>query len=99
MEKIRILLVCMLIELLQTTAFSQFHAVAQSTTGAYSVTVNTPGTFGQIILQTVDNWSDVVDLTISGHLNAADMAYFQRMQNLKKIRCEQYRYHKYRRVQ
>ncbi len=85
MEKIRILLVCMLIELLQTTAFSQFHAVAQSTTGAYSVTVNTPGTFGQIILQTVDNWSDVVDLTISGHLNAADMAYFQRMQNLKKL--------------
>lgn len=85
MEKIKVLLVCMLMELLQFTAFSQFHAAAQSTTGVYSVTVNTPGTFGQVMLQTVDNWLDVVELTVSGHLNAADMAYFSRMLNLKKI--------------
>lgn len=85
MEKIKMLLVCMLIELLQFTAFSQFRAVAQSTAGTYSVTVNTPGTFGQVMLQTVDNWSDVVELTVSGHLNDADMAYFSRMLNIKKI--------------
>lgn len=60
-------------------------ANAQSTTGVYSVTVNTPGTFGQIMLQTVENWSDVVELTISGHLNDADMAYFSRMQNMTKL--------------
>ena len=37
------------------------------------------------MLQTVDNWSDVVELTISGHLNSADMAYFSRMQNMTKL--------------
>lgn len=58
---------------------------AQSTPGVYSVTVNTPGTFGQVMLQTVDNWSDVVELTISGHLNSTDMAYFSRMQNITKL--------------
>lgn len=60
-------------------------ADAQSTTGVYSVTVNTPGTFGQVMLQTVDNWSDVVELTIAGHLNDADMVYFSRMQNMTKL--------------
>lgn len=85
MEKIKVLLACMLIELLQFTAFSQSHAVTQSTTGVYSITVNTPGTFGQVMLQTVENWSDVVELTISGHLNASDMAYFSRLQNMTKL--------------
>lgn len=85
MEKIKVLLACMLIELLQFTAFSQSHAVAQSATGVYSITVNTPGTFGQVMLQTVENWSDVVELTISGHLNASDMAYFSRLQNMTKL--------------
>lgn len=63
----------------------QISVNAQSTTGSYSVTVNTPGTFGQIMVQTVENWSDVVELTISGHLNSADMAYFSRLQNITTL--------------
>lgn len=60
-------------------------AKAQSSTGIYTVTVNTPGTFGQVMLQTVENWSDVVELTIIGHLNSTDMAYFSRLQNMTKL--------------
>lgn len=75
----------MLMSLLQFTGLIQSHAVAQSADGIYSVNVNTPGTFGQVMLQMVDNWSDVVDLTVSGRLNDADMAYFSRMQNMTKL--------------
>lgn len=63
----------------------QLSVNAQSTTGVYSVTVNTPGTFGQVMLQTVENWSDVMELTIKGRLNDSDMAYFSRMGNLTKL--------------
>lgn len=62
---------------------------AQSTTGSYSITVNTPGTFGQVMLQKIENWSDVVELTISGHLNASDMAYFSSLQNMTKLDISQ----------
>lgn len=84
MEKFQKLFVVMFIGLLQFVT-GQTLATAQSTTGTYSVTVNTPGTFGQIMLQAVDNWSDVVELTVSGHLNASDMAYFSRMLNITKL--------------
>lgn len=84
MEKFKRIFAVILIGLLHSVV-SQMSVNAQSTTGVYSVTVNTPGTFGQVMLQTVDNWSDVVELTISGHLNTDDMAYFSRMLNIKKI--------------
>ncbi|WP_295730729.1 leucine-rich repeat domain-containing protein [uncultured Muribaculum sp.] len=89
MKKIKLLIVCMLIELLQFTAVGQFQAAAQTATGVYTVNVNTPGTFGQVILKTVDNWSDVVELTVSGYLNETDMAYFSRMQNMTKLDLSQ----------
>lgn len=84
MEQIRKFMVIVLIGLLHM-AIGPIKANAQTETGVYSVTVNTPGTFGQILLQTVENWSDVVELTVSGHLNDADMAFFNRMQNLTKL--------------
>ena len=84
MKKFQKFIAVMLISILQLSV-GQMVANAQSSTGIYSVTVNTPGTFGQVMLQTVDNWSDVVKLTISGHLNAADMVYFSRMLNITKL--------------
>lgn len=58
---------------------------ANAQTGVYSVMVTTPGTLGQVMLKTVENWSDVVELTLTGHLNMDDMGYFSRMQNMTKL--------------
>lgn len=85
MEKSKKLLVSVLIGLLQFIAVGQVTANAQSTAGIYTVTINTPGTFGHVMLQTVDNWSDVVELTVNGQLNTSDMAYFSRMVNMTKL--------------
>lgn len=85
MRKFQSLIVGLLICLMQFSTAGHFQVFAQSTTGVYSVTVNTPGTFGQVMLQTVDNWSDVIELTVSGHLNSDDMAYFSRMLNITKL--------------
>ena len=85
MKKFQSLIVGLLICLMQFSTAGHFQVFAQSTTGVYSVTVNTPGTFGQVMLQTVDNWSDVIELTVSGHLNGDDMAYFSRMLNITKL--------------
>lgn len=85
MENPKKLFVVMLVCILQLVMTNQNAAKAQSTDGIYTVTVNTPGTFGQVMLQTVENWSDVVELTIKGTLNNSDMAYFSRMLNLEKL--------------
>lgn len=88
MKKIQKFFAVLLISLLQL-AIGQLSANAQSTTSSYSVVVNTPGTFGQVMLQTVENWSDVVELTITGHLNSSDMEYFSRLQNMTKLDLSQ----------
>lgn len=79
----------MLFTLLQFIAVGQVTANAQSTEGIYSVTVNTPGSFGHVMLQAVDNWSDVVELTVNGHLSTSDMVYFSRMVNMTKLDLSQ----------
>lgn len=84
MEKFQKFLAVMLLSILQLSV-GQVSATAQSSAGVYSVTVNTAGTFGQVMLQNMENWSDVVELTVSGHLNSNDMAYFSRMLNLTKL--------------
>lgn len=63
----------------------QMAANAQSTNGVYSVKINTPGTFGQVMLQTVNNWSDVVELSIQGFLDSCDMNCFSKMQNIERL--------------
>ena len=86
MKKFPKTIVLILVGLLHLVSFS---ASAQTTAGVYNVTVNTPGTFGQVMLQAVDNWSDVVELTVNGSLNSADMAYFSRMLNMTKLDVSQ----------
>lgn len=82
MEKTKRIFAVALIGLL-CAVFGRETANAQ--TGVYSVTVTTPGTLGQVMLKTVENWSDVVELTLTGHLNMDDMGYFSRMQNMTKL--------------
>lgn len=84
MEKFQKFFAVMLLGLLQL-AVGQVQANAQSPTGSYSVTVTTPGTFGQVMLQTVENWTDVVELKVSGHLNDLDLAYLSRMFNITEL--------------
>lgn len=62
---------------------------ASASDSVYTVTVNTAGTFGQMVLQQVENWSDIAELTVIGSLNEADMAYFARMQNMRKLDLSQ----------
>ena len=88
MKKFQRLFAVMLIGLLQSSVFGQLAANAQ-TTGVYTVNVQTPGTLGQVMLQYVENWTDVVQLTVTGHLNSDDMAFFSRMQNMTKLDVSQ----------
>lgn len=56
---------------------------------SYTISVNTAGTFAYKLLEVVSQWTDVDELTISGHLNAEDMKYFSRMTQLRKLDLSQ----------
>ena len=56
---------------------------------SYSISVNTAGTLAYKLLEVVSQWTDVDELTISGHLNAEDMKYFSRMTQLRKLDLSQ----------
>lgn len=56
---------------------------------SYTVTVNTAGTFAYQILASVEQWTDVDELTIIGHLNEEDMSYFSRLTRLRKLDLSQ----------
>lgn len=56
---------------------------------SYTISVNTAGTLAYKLLEVVGQWTDVDELTISGHLNAEDMKYFSRMTQLSKLDLSQ----------
>lgn len=56
---------------------------------SYTISVNTAGTLAYKLLEVVSQWTDVDELTISGHLNAEDMKYFSRMTQLRKLDLSQ----------
>lgn len=56
---------------------------------SYTISVNTAGTLAYKLLEVVRQWTDVDELTISGHLNAEDMKYFSRMTQLRKLDLSQ----------
>lgn len=56
---------------------------------SYSISVNTAGSLAYKLLEVVSQWTDVDELTISGHLNAEDMKYFSRMTQLRKLDLSQ----------
>ena len=56
---------------------------------SYTVTVNTVGTLANQLLSIVEQWTDVDELTIIGHLNSEDMKIFSRMTQLRKLDLSQ----------
>ena len=54
-----------------------------------NVHVASPGQFGNELLNVMENWLDVKELTVTGSLNAEDMAYFTRLKNLHKLDLSQ----------
>ena len=56
---------------------------------AYTVTVNTPGTLANVLLAAIEQWTDVNELTVIGHLNAEDMKILSRLKQLYKLDLSQ----------
>lgn len=56
---------------------------------SYTISVNTAGALAYKLLEVISQWTDVDELTISGHLNAEDMKYFSRMTQLRKLDLSQ----------
>jgi len=56
---------------------------------SYTVTVNTAGKLANQLLSVVEQWTDVGELTIIGHLNSEDMKIFSRMTQLRKLDLSQ----------
>ena len=55
----------------------------------YSVNVSSPGQLGYLLLQKVDQWTDIDELTISGNLNDEDIAYLARLTRVRKLDLSQ----------
>ena len=59
----------------------------------YIVTVNTPGTLGNVMLSTIsqlfNQWNDVDELTVIGHLNRDDMKILSRLKEMRKLDLSQ----------
>ena len=55
----------------------------------YTITVDTPGTFGNVLLTTVEQWSDVDELTVIGHLNEDDLKLLSRLEQMSKLDLSQ----------
>lgn len=53
------------------------------------VNVNTAGTMVEQILQQVEDWHDVTDLTVTGHLNRADLANLSRLEYIERLDLSQ----------
>ena len=54
-----------------------------------TVTVNSPGSFAQVLLSQIEQWSDVDELTVIGKLNETDLGYLSRLKNVSKIDLSQ----------
>ena len=53
------------------------------------INVSTPGTMSNVLFAEIDNWTDVRDLTIIGHINKEDMKFFSRMTKLERLDLSQ----------
>ena len=53
------------------------------------INVSTPGTMSNVLFAEIDNWTDVRDLTIIGHINKEDMKFFSRLTKLERLDLSQ----------
>ena len=56
---------------------------------SFTVTVSTAGTFGNVLLSMVEQWSDVDELTVIGHLNDDDLKILSRLKQMRKLDLSQ----------
>ncbi|MBQ8593012.1 MAG: leucine-rich repeat domain-containing protein [Bacteroidaceae bacterium] len=56
---------------------------------AYTIHVPTAGQFGNLLLNEIQQWTDVDELTVSGSLNADDLALISRMTQIRKLDLSQ----------
>ena len=56
---------------------------------SFTLTVNTPGTLGNVLLSTVEQWTDVDELVIIGHLNEDDLKLLTRLKQMRKLDLSQ----------
>lgn len=56
---------------------------------SYSINVPSAGQFGNLLLNEIQQWTDVDELTVSGSLNADDLALISRMTQIRKLDLSQ----------
>lgn len=56
---------------------------------AYTIHVPSAGQFGNLLLNEIQQWTDVDELTVSGSLNADDLALISRMTQIRKLDLSQ----------
>lgn len=56
---------------------------------AYTINVPSAGQFGNLLLNEIQQWTDVDELTVSGSLNADDLALISRMTQIRKLDLSQ----------
>ena len=55
----------------------------------YNINVPSAGQLGHLLLNEIEQWTDVESLTLSGNLNTADLAYLSRLTNLSVLDLSQ----------
>ena len=56
---------------------------------SYTINVPSAGQFGNLLLNEIQQWTDVDELTVSGSLNADDLALISRMTQIRKLDLSQ----------
>lgn len=68
---------------------AQQHSETCRTSGVYRINLDDAGTFEEVMSHAAGDWTQVSELTVSGHMNKADMACFARLTNLAKLDLSQ----------
>lgn len=68
---------------------TEFYLVTPERLGIYTIDVPSPGQLGHLLLNKVNQWTDVINLTITGGLNTDDLALLSRLTNLRMLDLSQ----------
>lgn len=68
---------------------AQQHSETCRTSGVYRINLDDAGTFEEVMSHAAGDWTQVSELTVSGHLNKVDMACLARLTNLAKLDLSQ----------
>ena len=70
-----------------TSATEATHRAAADST--YTINVRVAGTMANELLNVIDQWTDVADLTVTGTPNSADLQILSRLTNLRRLDLSQ----------